>query len=69
MAMIAGEEREFGLCDIEIADRKIEPRLAIRGDIARISLYMEASYPGRGILSDKNRPLFEAWDRADSVDA
>jgi deoxyribonuclease-1 len=60
MAMIDGEAREFGACDVEIADRKIEPRPAIRGDIARIYLYMEASYPGRGIVSDKNRPLFEA---------
>ena len=49
MAMIEGEAREFGACDVEIADRKIEPRPAIRGDIARIYLYMDASYPGRGI--------------------
>jgi deoxyribonuclease I len=69
MAMIDGEARQFGACDVEIADRKIEPRPAIRGDIARIYLYMEASYPGRGIVSDKNRPLFEAWDREDPVDA
>jgi hypothetical protein len=27
--MIDGEERQFGACDIEIADRKIEPRPAI----------------------------------------
>jgi deoxyribonuclease I len=69
MAMIDGEQRQCGACDIEIADRKIEPRPAIRGDIARIYLYMKASYPGRGIVSDKNRPLFEAWDREDPVDA
>jgi deoxyribonuclease I len=68
MAMIEGEERQFGACDIEIADRKIEPRTAIRGDIARIYLYMDASYPGRGILSEKNRPLFEAWNSEDPVD-
>jgi deoxyribonuclease-1 len=30
---------------------------------------MEASYPGRGILSDKNRPLFEAWNTEDPMDA
>jgi deoxyribonuclease-1 len=30
---------------------------------------MEASCPDRGIISDKNRPLFEAWDREDPVDA
>jgi deoxyribonuclease-1 len=69
MAMIEGEAREFGACDIEIADRTIEPRPAIRGDIARIYLYMDSVYPGRGILSEKNRPLFEAWNREDPVDA
>jgi deoxyribonuclease-1 len=69
MAMIEGEAREFGACDVEIADRKIEPRPAIRGDIARIYLYMDSVYPGRGIISEKNRPLFEAWNTEDPVDA
>ena len=67
MAMIAGEAREFGQCDVEIADRKVEPRPAIRGDIARIYLYMDAAYPGRGVLSEKNRPLFAAWARSSST--
>jgi deoxyribonuclease I len=40
MAMIEGEQRQFGACDVEIAERKIEPRPEIRGDIARIYLYM-----------------------------
>jgi deoxyribonuclease-1 len=40
MAMIEGEQRPFGACDVEIAERKIEPRPEIRGDIARIYLYM-----------------------------
>jgi deoxyribonuclease-1 len=30
---------------------------------------MDSAYPGRGILSEKNRPLFDAWDREDPVDA
>jgi deoxyribonuclease-1 len=53
MAMIEGEARQFGACDVEIADRKIEPRPEIRGDIARIYLYMDTSYPGRGIISTR----------------
>lgn len=69
MAELPGEPRDFGACDVEIADRKIEPRPEIRGDIARIYLYMDAAYPGRGIVSGKNRKLFEAWDRMDPVDA
>lgn len=68
MGMIEDEPRKFGDCDVEIEDRNIEPRPAIRGDIARTYFYMEQAYPGRGIISGRNRPLFEAWDRADPVD-
>jgi hypothetical protein len=41
MAMIEGEQRPFGACDVGVAERKIEPRPEIRSDIARIYLYME----------------------------
>ena len=69
MAMIPGESRRFGKCDFEVQDRKVEPRPPVRGDVARIYLYMEAAYPGRGIVSTKNRKLFEAWSTKDPVDA
>jgi deoxyribonuclease I len=68
MAMIDGEARRFGSCDLEIEARKVEPRPDIRGDIARTYFYMDAAYPGRGVISEKNRKLFEAWDREDPVD-
>jgi endonuclease I len=29
---------------------------------------MDAAYPGRGVISEKNRPLFEAWAQEDPVD-
>lgn len=67
-AMIPGEERRFGPCDMEIEDRKAEPRPEIRGDIARIYFYMDDAYPGHGIISNKNRKLFEAWAKSDPVD-
>ncbi len=66
--IIEGEEREYGQCDFEVADRTAEPRPEIRGDIARIYFYMDDAYPGRGILGNKRRRLFEAWDREDPVD-
>lgn len=69
MAMIDGEPRAFGRCDVEIVDRKIEPRPEIRGDIARIYQHMNRTYPRRGIISRKNEPLFRAWAEADPVDA
>jgi deoxyribonuclease-1 len=68
-AMIPGEHRRFGSCDMEIEDRKAEPPENIRGDIARIYKYMDSAYPGRGIISNKNRKLFDVWDRQDPVDA
>ena len=69
MAILPGEPRLYGKCDVEIGSRKIEPRPAVRGDIARTYFYMESSYPGRGIISKKNRKLFEAWSKEDPVDS
>ena len=68
MAIIKGEKREFGKCDVEIKSRKVEPRDEIRGEIARTYLYMDSVYPGRGIISKKNRKLFDAWNQSDPVD-
>lgn len=69
MAMIAGESREFGACDFEVENRKIEPRPEVRGDIARTYQYMNSAYPGRGVISRENRKLFESWSKEDPVDA
>lgn len=60
MAEIPGEEREFGKPDVEVSDRKFEPRDAVKGDVARIYKYMEDTYPGMGIISEKNIKLFYA---------
>ena len=65
MAIIKGEKREFGKCDVEIKNKKVEPKESIRGEIARTYLYMDSVYPGRGIISKKNRKLFDAWNRSD----
>lgn len=68
MAIIPGEKRKYGQCDVEIENRKVEPRPEIRGDIARTYFYMDWAYPNRGIISKKNRKLFKAWDKSDPVD-
>lgn len=67
-AMIDGEPREFGKCDFEVMDKKVEPRPELRGDIARTYFYMAAAYPKVSFLSDKQRKLFEAWSAQDPVD-
>ena len=68
MAIINGEKREFGKYDVEIKNKKVEPKESIRGEIARTYLYMDSVYPGRGIISNKNRKLFDAWNKSDPVD-
>ena len=68
MAIIKGEKKEFGKCDVEIKNKKVEPKESIRGEIARTYMYMDSVYPGRGIISNKNRKLFDAWNQSDPVD-
>ena len=63
--IIKGEEREYGLCDFEVHGKIAEPKEDIRGDIARIYFYMEATY---GItLTDEERSLFIMWDKQDNI--
>ena len=67
--LVTGERRAFGRCDMEV-DRKnrlAEPRPDIRGDIARIHLYMEATHDVG--LSTAQRRLFQNWHREDPPDA
>ena len=60
-AMIPGEKRAFGKCDMEIENRKAEPPPDKRGNIARTYFYMDWVYPGRGVISKKNTAnLFDA---------
>ena len=68
MEMIPGEKRAFGNCDVEIENKKVEPRPEIRGDIARTYMYMDKAYPGKGIISQSDQKLFEAWHKLDPVD-
>ena len=54
---------------MEIENKKAEPPESVRGNIARIYKYMDAAYPGHGIISNKNLKLFDAWDKQDEIDA
>jgi deoxyribonuclease-1 len=51
-----------------ISDRKIQPPTRLKGDIARIYQYMDITYPDRGIISKRNKSIFEAWSKSDPVD-
>ena len=68
IALINGEKREFGKCDVEIKNKKFEPSENVRGDIARIYMYMELNYP-KYIRFNKNiKELIVKWDKDDPVD-
>jgi deoxyribonuclease-1 len=58
----------FGGCKAKIEDRKFEPMPFAKGRVARVYMYMDSAYPGRGIISEKNRNLFLAWDKLHPVD-
>ena len=60
MAIIEGEKREFGKCDVDIKSRKLEPKESIRGETARTDMHMDDVYSVRGIISKKNRKLFDS---------
>ena len=59
------EPRKYGLCDFEVREKiaMAEPQKSIRGDIARITFYMQAQY---GIKINKSyNILLQAWQRHD----
>lgn len=65
--MIEGEARVYGSCDAEVnfKAKRFEPTEQVRGDIARIYLYMSDQYKVR--LSKQQRRLMEAWSKSDPV--
>jgi deoxyribonuclease-1 len=66
VAIIPGEEREFGSCDVEIKSQQMEPREEVRGDIARTYFYMEESYPGSLVIPSDMKDMLRSWDNADA---
>ena len=64
--VIPKEERKYGACDFEVSDSIAEPMKSIRGDIARVWLYMLKKY--RLELSDDFIDLMKQWNKDDPVD-
>lgn len=69
--IVEGEERQYGRCDFEIGGSPIraEPRPAVRGDVARIWLYMNQRHlrPLAAELEPTEVAELEAWSKADPV--
>lgn len=66
--IVAGEPRAYGACDFEIggSPKATEPADAIRGDVARVWLYMAQTYDVS--LKPGVRAMFEEWSTADPPD-
>ena len=69
MAQLSSKTGKFGNCAVKIEDRKFEPQDISKGIVARTYLNFEHRYPGRGVVSNKNEKLFEAWNKIYPVTA
>jgi deoxyribonuclease-1 len=68
---IIGENRVYGQCDFEYdkVNKTVEPASKIRGDIARIQLYLEKTY-GEVLgfkFSNEKRITLDQWNEKDPV--
>lgn len=66
--IIAGEERKYGLCDFEVDFKAdvVEVREDIRGDVARVWLYMSDKY--KFDIPEEQLNIFLLWHRLDPPD-
>ena len=67
--MLPDEKPDFGSCGMKISDRKAEPPVRARGQIARTYKYMAAAYGPRYQMSRQQTQLMDAWDKMYPVDA
>ncbi len=63
--MIPGEEREFGLCNMEIKSKIAEPPDERWGEIGRTFLYMALAYSDVKFLSKNEMAMFREWAQGD----
>lgn len=65
--LVKGEKRKFGQCDFEVDYKKriIEPREAVRGDIARAMFYMADRYDLE--IRKRQYQTLQEWDKQDPV--
>ncbi|MBX2812236.1 MAG: endonuclease [Myxococcales bacterium] len=66
MSAIPGQSYQ-GKCNLEIQNDEVEPRDEIKGDIARIYLYMDQTYPHRNVIRPEHHSEYLYWDQQDPV--
>ena len=58
---------QFGECSLKILNNFLTPPSLLKGDVARIFMYMDWAYPGRNIITPAEKKLIEKWNRMDPV--
>jgi len=58
---------QFGNCNLKILNNLFTPPSSLKGDVARIFMYMDWAYPGKNIISLSQKKLLENWNRMDPV--
>ena len=67
-SMLPDVKSAFGSCLVKIHNRKVEPTIQSRGQIARTYLYMDQRYP-RYKMSKSQKQLMHAWNKMYPVSA
>lgn len=60
---LSTSDKSFGKCDIKINKHGFTPRKEAKGIVARTYLYMDKAYPSAHVISNKNRKLYDAWNK------
>lgn len=58
---------QFGACNLKILNNLFTPPSSLKGDVARIFLYMDWAYPNRNIILSNEKKLIEYWNKMDPV--
>lgn len=69
MGAVAAKSAPLAGLRAKIGGGVFEPPNRVKGDVARVHLYMDAAYPELHLLSPQRRKLFVAWSLQDPVDA
>jgi deoxyribonuclease-1 len=60
---LVSSDKSFGKCDIKTTKHGFTPRKEAKGIVARIYLYMNEAYPSAHVISNKNKKLYDAWNK------
>ena len=64
--IINEDMHQYGKCEFKVTKTLVEPRKSIRGDVARVWIYMSETYSIP--LSESDKEMFSAWSLGDPVD-